>query len=292
MENQNSKSSSEDLAYYDGPDRVVHFTEFLEIKNKERKTGVHLACEFTEFDKKLDGLKPGEVTVITGKTGEGKTLFAESWMHSIMAKNEVGSLIFSFEVSAEKMLEKWQKFAKLPLYLPLELKVMDIKWLASKIKEAKDKYQTLVVVIDHLHFLIDMASKQNMSLNIGAYMRNLKMIAMKYDVAIILIAHQKGVAKGEEPSLEDIRDSTFISQESDNVIVVWRRKNFTSQEFAEMPPDKREAIMHRSSVSMEYQPNDEFCCGFEMVQIAKARRSGAYRWKKLFQKVGPLFEEV
>lgn len=274
-------------------DRIVHFTEYLE--EKSQKPAILYHSGFDEFDKKLDALATGEVTVITGKTGEGKTLFAESWMHGIMAKHDVPGCVFSWEVSPVNLLQKYKSFPKTPLYLPLKLETMNVDWLYKRVQEARNKIGCRVFLLDHLHFLVDMSVKQNMSLNIGGFMRRLKQeIALGLDVGILLIAHQKGVETGEEPSLESLRDSSFIAQEADNVIVVWRQKDYDDKEIDEIRPILpmlASEISRRMKTPID-SPHDKFGHGFEMVQIAKSRRAGTFRWKKLFQKVGPLFEEV
>lgn len=275
-------------------DKVVHFTEYLKSAEEASSPAFPLTSGFKEFDAKLGDLHTGEVTVISGKTGEGKTLFAESWMRGMMLNSDAVSCVFSYEVMPKVMLQKYKNNSALPLYLPMELKTMDVDWLKAKVQEAKLWYGCRVFLFDHLHFLIDMSTKQNMSLNIGGFMRRMKQeIAIGLDVAVIIIAHQKGVPRGEEPSLEDMRDSSFIAQEADNVVMVWRRPDFKEMEIGEIRqynPTLAAEIDRRSPGFNDAQ--NLYSRQFEMVQIAKARRSGTYRWKKLFQKVGDYFEEV
>lgn len=288
----------QDLIEYDGPDRIVHFTEYLKIKEKENFNLGNFKSGFSKFDEKLNGLCTSEVTVISGKTGEGKTTFAESWINGILKHNpDVKACLFSFEVPARSLLAKYKDSPQLKFYLPLQLETSNISWLEERIWESAVKENCRLFMLDHLHFLIDMAERQNMSLNIGKLMRDLKRIAMKLNISIILIAHQaKGATaqgrKQEDPSLENIRDSTFIAQEADNVILIWRRVNFTEKELKEIDnPIARKNIQARKMnvlAPIDDKYSDQFC----VVQIGKARRNGAFRWKKLFQKVGNFLEEV
>lgn len=295
MPDENLIDREKALFGYDGPDRVVHFTDYLVARKAMRSTVVAFLSGYRNFDEKLEGIAEGEVTVITGKTGEGKTLFAESLVRNILLENgEARAAYFSFEVTPEALLEKYQDSPSTPIYLPLELRAMDVEWLEMRIEEAKLKHGCQIFIIDHLHYLVDMATKQNMSLNIGGFMRKLKLMALRLRVAVILLAHQKGVAKGEEPSIEDVRDSSFIGQESDNVIVIWRRKDFGGEELHEMEmanPILCAAVRGRIDTGRAPLP-DAYEDKFAFVQIAKARRSGTFRWKKLFQKSGKFLEEV
>lgn len=287
-----------ELIEYDGPDRIVHFTDYLKIKESDRQQTATFRGTYPLFDDKLDGLSTGEVTVITGKTGEGKTLFAESYLRGLLIKNkDLKACIFSFEVTPEALMQKYKDSPTMPLFLPLSLKTSDMTWLLERCWEAAVKENCNIFLLDHLHFLIDMAEKFNMSLNIGKFMRELKWkIAMELNVAVLLIAHQKGVAKNEEPSLEDTRDSSFICQEADNVFVVWRRKNFTDSELLKLDLENTQyasKIKSRSASIHTFKAYDDAASdGFAMVQIAKARRNGAFRWNKLFQKNGAFLEEV
>ena len=75
--------------------------------------------------------------------------------------------------------------------------------------------------VDHLHFIVDFGD--NMSVQIGKTMRELKRIAKTWDIVIVLIAHLKKTKVDEQPDLEDLRDSSFIAQEADTVIMLWRQ---------------------------------------------------------------------
>ena len=87
--------------------------------------------------------------------------------------------------------------------------------------EAHFKYNTRIFFIDHLHYLIDIARVKNPSLDIGTIVRRVKRFAVDNDFIMFLLAH---VSKTESDnvSYRDLRDSSFIAQESDTVIMVKR----------------------------------------------------------------------
>jgi len=275
--------------------RTTHFTQYLIEKADQGYRGTTFLSGLEKFDNKLKGIKTRELITITGKTGEGKTLFAESWCNRIMESNEKAKVcLFSYEVPAEEMLAKYVHDTDKPIYVPMQLECMDTEWLYKTCKHAKETHGCNIFMFDHLHFLVDMNTKLNMSLNIGGFMRGLKMdIATQLDVGVILIAHQRGVPKGEDPSLEGIRDSALVAAESDSVIVVWRRKNFDQEALDKIEnesPILAERIRQRTLEKPE--EGDSYSHNFAVVQIAKSRRTGTYRWSKLFQKVGYYLEEV
>jgi replicative DNA helicase len=109
-------------------------------------------------------------------------------------------------------------------YMPAQLVGNTLTWIEKRIIEGKVKHDCRIVFIDHLHYTVDMRSKNNMSLEIGAVMRALKRLAVKHNICIFIIAHLGKVRPEYEPDNQDLRDSSFIAQESDNVIIIWRKE--------------------------------------------------------------------
>lgn len=270
-----------------------HFTEYLKDTQGEPQ-GRLFTSSFNAFEEQLEGIETGEVVVISGHAKNGKTLFAESWLRSMMKKDPLcKTLFFSFEVKTKKLLIKYMEDFDLPLYVPKNLKTMDFKWLYEHCKHAKEVNGCSVVLIDHLHFMVDMNTKQNMSLNIGAFMRKLKHeIAIGLDMAVILIAHQGQVEKGKDASINTIRDSSFIGQEADSIIMVGRRKNLDAVESHDFRNDYGDEKADLVSMKVDSFSEDHFSQGLSLVTIERSRRSGVFEFKKLFKKMGNFFEEI
>lgn len=53
-------------------------------------------------------------------------------------------------------------------------------------------------------------------------MRRLKNFAQTWDITIVMLCHIKKTKFTEAPSGEDLRDSSFIAQEADTVMMMWR----------------------------------------------------------------------
>ncbi len=288
----------EKIVSYDGEDRIVHFFEYLAEKDKKPKknsfpTGFHV------FDKKLGPIEPGRVVVISGYAKNGKTLFTESLIKGMMDASEfLNAVFFSFEIEPEKMMSKYLLDPKRGVFLPRQLKTMNFEWLLERCKEAKFKHGCSAVLLDHLHFLVDMNTKQNMSLNIGAFMRRLKFeIAMELQMVVFLNAHQEKGKEGEEASMRGARDSSFIGQECDAFVVVTRKKNYTEKEFEEISRKRgaHEAVRLKSilnSNSREVGWEDDYSQGLAIVKVDCSRMSGAFEAKTLFCKDGDFLVEV
>lgn len=282
----------EALLNYKGPDEVVHFTDYLLEKASSNSKVTRFESGYPLFEKMMGGIETGEVVVVTGNKKNGKTTFAESWLRSIMLNNpSAGTAIFSYEVQTEKLLVKYMKDEKLPIYVPKTLKTVDFEWLKKKCAEAKYKFNTRIIFIDHLHFQVDMNTRQNMSLNIGAFMRRLKHeIAIGLNLCVVLIAHQGQPKENQEASADLIRDSSFVAQEADAVVVVSRMENLDESDLVDYKTKFGDEIADR--LRADPYSEDKFSANLALVKIACHRRTGVYEWKKLFQKRGEFMEEV
>ena len=133
-------------------------------------------------------------------------------------------LWFSYENTAAQFFRKFDN-VDLPLfYLPMSNKPYDLNWFVERVKEAILKYEVKVIMIDHLHYILDLFQSRNASLDIGNLLRNLKILAVENELVIFLVAHTKQPKDFSEPDMGSIRDSSFIVQESDKVLAVHRIK--------------------------------------------------------------------
>lgn len=262
----------EDLIRYQGSDRVVCWPEYLSNREKNVGKSIAFSSGFTEFDFYTDGFQSGELITISGYTANGKTLFLKSLLRNF-GIGHVPVLCFSYEDPVEHYLKLFQdENADYPIYVPSSLKTGDLSWLEERILESKLKYNTRIVAIDHLHYLMDsLHGKENMSLKIGSIMRFLKSkIAGEHNMTVFVVAHQEKVKENEEASIDTIRDSSLIGHESDAVIIVQRL------------PD----------IKQKKKIDETFDNGYAMVKIDKARRKGTFRKRLTFLKKSNWLEPV
>lgn len=172
------------------------------------------------LDDAIENFQDGELYAVSGPTKNGKTLLCQTLTKNF-AEQQVYSLWFSFEVHPRQFIAC---FEELPLfYVPDGLKAGSIEWVEGKILESLKQHNTRVVFVDHLHFLFDMIARQNISLTIGTVVRRLKLLAVRERLLIFLLCHTtKPGGEGAGLSYASIRDSSFVSQESDSVVMVQR----------------------------------------------------------------------
>jgi len=171
------------------------------------------------LDNLTEGFVAGELIVISGPTKHGKTLFAQS-LTSQFTKQNAFSLWFSFEVTPKYFLKG---FYDLPLfYMPRKLKTNALDWVIGKCIESYKQYRTRIIFLDHLHYLFDMARTRSPSIEIGQVIRRLKSMAVEHEFIVFLLCHTTKGASDTDMTYEAIRDSSFVAQESDCVLMIRR----------------------------------------------------------------------
>lgn len=222
--------AEEFLLSYDGPDRVVSFFEKSEALKTQGAMNVRMLSGLPGLDLLIDAFYGGELIVISGPTKHGKTTLARTLTRNFLVADHK-ALWFSYELTAKELFDA---FPVLPeAYLPNELTKKSMSWIAGRCLEAKLKYNTRAVFIDHLHFLVDMEKLHHPSLEIGSLVRRLKRVAVDLNICIFLICHLTKLKLEEEPTENELRDSSFIAQDADSTIMVWRRMDKKTRAFHE-----------------------------------------------------------
>lgn len=212
--------------------RVITSYEYRQrLKEQDKDQTIKLRSFIPTLDIALDGFEVGELIVLSGPTKHGKSLMFQTLTNNFLEESEIYSLWFTYELPPRQL---FSRFPALPLfYLPEELKEHSLKWIDSMIKQAKGKTAIKAVFIDHLHYLLDIGRTANVSLEIGAVIRGLKKMAIANEVVIFLAAHMKKTPAvlENEPTYDDIRDTSFVAQESDVVLMLWRPRSKETNEY-------------------------------------------------------------
>ena len=179
-------------------------------------------------DALLGGVRRGDLIIISGVSGHGKTSFAQTLTYNF-AHQSIPCLWFSYEVNLSHIQRKFDNMAgdkiavrTLPIFAPTRTASGRVDWVADKIREGVQQQGIQCVFIDHLDFLIPSSVKtsENEALHLRRIVMELKSVAIKEGVCIFLMAHVKKVS--QEPEMADIANSASIFQNADVVFIVYR----------------------------------------------------------------------
>lgn len=183
-------------------------------------------------DALLGGFSAGEVNVVAGMSGHGKTSIIQEWSVKLAIDSKLPSLWFSYEVLARPLWEKFKTMGATedtPIYMPRLNESGDTEWITEVIENSIEKWGIKVVCIDHLGFLNAPKGRYaNAADSITHTVRALKRMAVKYGLIFLLPVHvRKTLSK--VPDLNDIKDASGIAQEADSVFFIGREKDSSGQ---------------------------------------------------------------
>lgn len=224
---------------------VKHISEFCdallveESAEQARGTTTHWA----RVDALLGGWRPGEVTLVTAETGQGKStwciaaalLQAEHGRPAFVASPELGQMDVAHKMlamvagAARDQLAPAQRIAAvnrlrgLPLYLLSHRGDIAVPRLREEVEYAVRRFGVTFVVIDHLHFVLGLRRRdENERERIDAASHEIVNMSDEFDVHVVLVMHPKQIRPGEDgqsraPSIGDLKGSSAPGQDADNV---------------------------------------------------------------------------
>jgi replicative DNA helicase len=225
----------------------------IEMVNGFADKSVGIPFGFKDLDNMTGGLFPGELTVIGGDSGTGKTELFMNIMENITNKI---ILFVSVEMKVTGLLER--KVARqlrvsivelrkgnmpfealqqvglltesiLESSLYITEKVNTSTQIYNLVSQMKETTGVDIVFVDYIQRLRDTKmSKDRNDLDIGRAVSNLKSTAMDFDIPVVAISSFNRDARNrpdKTPILSDLRGSGEIQYEADNIYLVNRNTN-------------------------------------------------------------------
>lgn len=225
----------DELESYDGEDKVVTFKEIYDSVNLDKSSNMYTGWD--KLDGLLNGIRPSHLIVLAGLMKSGKTTFS---MDMSTKMQEYNPLWLAIEETIDELMIKFKERRE-PApngFSPKSLSPVTVKWIEKKIAEGIKKFKTKLVFIDNLSW-IKLSSKNhntNKADIIEETMIELKALAKKWNITIVIISHVNGEATSDKvPTFENLKGSSGIGQVGDKTIIVWReckRGNHGELEFS------------------------------------------------------------
>jgi replicative DNA helicase len=214
-----------------------------------------LPTGITALDNKLDGgMREGEVIVIAGRPGMGKTSLALSIGEHVADKHDAPVGVMSMEMPKlqvnnrrasmhskvplhkirrpERMSDNdWSQFTaaiermrRLPVHVT-DQSAMNINQVRAKARALKRKSGLRVLVIDYIGLMDGTDRKANRATQLGEVSRGIKALAKELGITVLLLAQlNREVEKrtNNRPILADLRECGDIEQDADVILFVHR----------------------------------------------------------------------
>lgn len=210
----------EALRTYAGEDKIESSKD-IETRILEGERRPVYSTGIPDLDELLrGGVRGGQMVVVAAITKHGKTEFC---IHLTKLMESMNPLWFSYEDGAEEIVERFiDSNVPVPLfYAPATLKEKSPKWIEQRIVESMVKYNTRLVFIDNINYMAPRGP--NTSQEISFITKELKDMATKWNVTIVLVAQLTKVAIDRHPDINDIKESSSIAQDASTVILLWRQ---------------------------------------------------------------------
>jgi replicative DNA helicase len=240
---------------------VLHQTlEELEERPGSLLTGVPTG--FIDLDRISHGLNRGNLIIIAGRPGMGKTSFALNIAQHVAIRERRAVGIFSLEMGQQELAlrilcseadisfsrlragrvsqKEWTRIiqtvranSESPLFIddsanPTLLEV------ASKARRLKAEKGLALLILDYLQLMQAGGRYENRNLEIAAISRGLKQLAKELDLPVIALSQlsRQPERRGSDhrPQLADLRESGSIEQDADLVAFIYRDEMYNPTE--------------------------------------------------------------
>ena len=231
-----------------------------------RKTKESVAYPWEGLNKKLYGMRKGELITLTGGTGLGKSSVTRELEHWLIKNTEdnVGIIaleenwlrtadgIISIEANdrvylnerraqytEEQLTNLFDKvIPKGRVFIHAHLGATDIEEIFSKLRYIIVGCECKWVIVDHLHMLVNVMDGGDERRGIDMLMNRLRSLVEETGVGMILVSHlrraagDRGHENGVEVSLSHLKGSAGIAQLSDCVIALERNQQAENEDEA------------------------------------------------------------
>ena len=234
-------------------DIVVDALEKLEIIRASDSSVIGVPSGLLDLDDITSGFQDGDLIIIAGRPGMGKTALALSMIRNAALEADVGVGMFSLEMANHQLAMRllcaearvdshfvrtgklpaklWKNLGlsagdleKAPIYLD-DSPALTVLELRAKARRLKAEHNIGMIVVDYLQLMQGPRGVENRQQEISVISRSLKALAKELSIPVVALSQlSRAVEQRAErkPQLSDLRESGAIEQDADVVIFLNR----------------------------------------------------------------------
>lgn len=235
-------------------DVVKHTFKIIESMYEKKALITGIPSGFKDLDELTSGFQPGDLIIIGGRPGMGKTAFSLNIAQHVGVELGEPVAFFSLEMSKEQIAMRllsslamvnasalrkgfiskrdWERLtdsavrlSESPIYIDdsSQLSVLEIRAKARRLKMEKGRLS--LIIIDYLQLMKSRSSYDRREQEISEISRSLKAMAKELKVPVIALSQlNRSVEKTTDrrPTLANLRESGAIEQDADVIIFLYR----------------------------------------------------------------------
>ncbi|HUO86908.1 MAG TPA: replicative DNA helicase, partial [Thermoanaerobaculia bacterium] len=227
-----------------------------ELEERQGAAFGGVSTGFVDLDKITHGLHPGNLIVLAGRPGMGKTSLALNMAQNVAVRHQVPIALFSLEMSKDELaLRILCSEADMPFWRIRSEMMTDRHWqalfgaqktvdeapifiddspnptlleISSRARRLKAEHGLGLLILDYLQLMHIGGQYENRNLEIAAISRGLKQLAKELEIPVIALSQlsRQPERRGSDhrPQLADLRESGAIEQDADLVMFVYREE--------------------------------------------------------------------
>jgi replicative DNA helicase len=233
------------------------------IAQLEEKTGgmIGVPSGYYDWDRMTQGLIAGNLIIVAGRPGMGKTSFALNVSQHVAIREQQPVGIFSLEMSEHELAQRvlssesdlpfsnlrsgrltekqWSKLYETvrkttdaPLFID-DSPNPSLLEISSKARRLKAEKGLSLLVVDYLQLMQAGGQYESRQLEIAAISRGLKQLSKELEIPVMALSQlsRQPENRGDHrPQLADLRESGAIEQDADMVCFIYRDELYNKED--------------------------------------------------------------
>ena len=243
-------------------DNILQETfEQLDKLSSKKGSVIGIPTGLIDLDDKTSGFQNGDLIIIAGRPGMGKTALALSLVRNAAVDHKVGVGMFSLEMANHQLAMRllcsearvdshlvrtgslpkthWKNLSlsvgplsEAPIYFD-DTPALTVLELRAKARRLKAEFNIGMIVVDYLQLMQGPRGIESRQQEISVISRSLKALAKELNIPVVALSQLSRAVEqrsDHKPQLSDLRESGAIEQDADVVIFLYRPHFYSSDE--------------------------------------------------------------